>query len=235
MTVDMFPRQPRNHEREGLLDEMLVVIDVDRTLLKTDLYSDAIFSILARQGMKADVARLDDLVAHNTGNTFDLMMQVEQLGVSPSADELIDAANGQSFLYPGVDSLLGELEKSGIATMILTYGGLNGQRVKLEIIARELEKKGLSLPPSIITQEQRKAEWIDTSWERTEDGQFLVPEGIPVLSGRNFKRIIILDDKTSNLETPSDDIEGIKVDNSEEREGVPIGEAIDKIPLKLAH
>lgn len=235
MTIDMFPRQPRNHEREGLLDDILVIIDVDRTLLETNLYSEAIFTILARQGMSADAARLDELVEHGTGNNFDLMEQVEKLGIFPGADEIIDAVNGRSFLYPGVDRLLGELEASGIAAMILTYGGLNGQRVKLEIIRRELEEKGLSLPPSVITQEQYKAEWVDTKWEKTKDGQFLVPKGIDGLSGRSFRRIIILDDKTSNLETSNGDIEGIKVDNSKKRKGVPIGEAIDKIPTKLAH
>ncbi len=226
---------PSHHAHHREYEDTLVVIDVDRTLFETNLFSEAVFTILDRQGMKEDARVLGEIVEHNTGNTFDLMREVEKLGMYPSADDLVVAVNGRPFLYVGVDELLNVLGKSGIATMILTYGGLSGQRLKLEIISRELESKGLSLPPSIITQESRKAEWIDTAWERAENGRFIVPEGVPGLSGRSFSRIVILDDKTSNLETSNDGIEGVKIDNGGQGDGVLIGEAADKILTKLAH
>lgn len=235
MTIDKLSHIPRR-EGEHFLDNTLTVIDVDRTLFKTDLFSEAMFTILSRHEVpQADTELLEKAVAHNTGNTFDLMREVETLGIHPTADDVMKAVDGRPFLYDGVENLLGPLHKLGAATMILTYGGSNGQRLKLEIIGRELKAKDIGLPPSIITQESRKAEWIDTAWKRADDGRFIVPEGVLGLSERAFSRIIILDDKMSNLETSNDDIEGIKIDNSEKGNGTPIGEVTDEILAKLAH
>lgn len=218
--------------------EFAVLLDVDRTVLKSEAFSGYAYQVLEQMGISPQII---DQVQHEQsqqrGNAFDYLPRVFELandkGAMPNfsygtigaieayLERMFMQDDAQlrrfraSILVEGTEELVDQLEHANMATILCTSGGEVTQRLKLNVLRKVLNVD----PPWIIvgTDQQQKAarlaEYYDHDEQRFNFAAY-ARHGIAAhrLAGdqrlANIKGAYVVDDKWVNI---SEIPEGIPV------------------------
>ncbi len=121
---------------------MVIVLDLDYTLLDTGRFKEALASVFAECGIKkerflhtyrqtaeSDPSAYDyDLIRHVNILAEELKCTPEDL--YKSVDEVL--SNTTDYLYPGAKRFVEQLRKLGFKVILLTLGNVGWQKVKVE-------------------------------------------------------------------------------------------------------
>lgn len=168
------------------------LIDLDRTLLDTDLASEVLLAIVAAE----DPSRSEEVRNHlqetsQFGSQYSLHDSLEQtLGSDEAArlEAVYIARDNHELLRLGALDILAFAKSAETAGGILTYGSTAGQTMKLK--ALKLDKE-----PYIVTQQPYKGEVI-AQWRRSEGG-FQLPEAY---GGITSEEVVLVDDRELSFE-----------------------------------
>ncbi|HCR55865.1 TPA: hypothetical protein DIV49_02735 [Candidatus Saccharibacteria bacterium] len=225
---DMAPTDLQ-HEREPREVETFVALDLDRTLLNSDVLGDVQCDILADFGIGQD--EIDAHKAHiaaNKGNSFpvvnyltdtygaELVTSLQERLLARASEPAIRAA----LLFEGVIELLGALESKDVPYGVLTFGEQENQSFKLRLFELLTDREGKIL--SEITSENNKSDYIHHQWQNTSgvgSGTFAIPEHFTHDRPITAHHVILLDDKGSHLDTEHSDIGGMLVGNLPDEAG----------------
>ena len=219
-----------SHEIMRPLDDTLVVVDLDRTLFDTEAFALALERSVKMYITQDQYSALRQKKNAERGQSFDMVDFIKHtLKVDiPTYEDLKKYNDNRDFLIPGAAEFLGRLNEAQVAHMIMTYGGDEGQAMKLDIARQELEALGQVLPPAVITRRKSKAMEIDETWERNPSGEFAIS-----LRENNHdepttvykQRIVIIDDKPDeNGRSKNPFIACIAIRGDTNGEGVTIGD-----------
>ncbi len=197
--------------QSNILDTFYI-IDFDRTLARSDdlrlLFEEVAFEETA---IPAEQIKQGELIYRNN---FDVAGYLRNLlkQEAPNSDAetvvarvkklFVEKGLQEDFLEPYAAQLLEELAKKDMAFGILTSGGEEWQRAKIQA-------SGLDRIPHMIIGTVKKSELM-AEWKQP-DGMFLLPD---TLTGRGIcraRRIVFLDDKPVSFEGIPEGVEGIWV------------------------
>lgn len=198
---------------------VFAALDVDRTLLDSEALVMMMTDTLGSFGVGPDEAKraYDEIVAQD-GASLPLLDYFERTFGNEVTDRLVaeilsDVRNnpdyGSRLMYDGAsERIVRELGKQGVAYTLLTFGEVRSQRFKLDIINTVL---GENPPRAVITNQPRKAEWLEGAMVERGNGLELPIELTvePILTDV----VVIVDDKRVNLSSSTERIRGILIDN----------------------
>lgn len=236
----------RNHELEPFRDtEVFVVLDLDRTMLDTDKLNrllcmyiekthdaspddgDPYEYTLAREGESFSLVPY--MIKRYSQEAFDTATLRLKAGVEQSEGAEND------IIYPGVRELIDELDAQGIDHGILTYAtDVENQKFKLDIwhhcIGRSYDRI-----EAIITELDKKGEWIEDHWRdprsTQNDPHFIVPSDLSENDRIRARYILIVDDKFKNIRSDHKHIIGYRVDNSANTPSASGGSVVDLLDI----
>lgn len=201
-----------------------IILDLDRTLFDTDRLIELLIMRLERYGVpKSETTASLSGIKSSAGQSLSMVefltkrhgadlvgRVIRDMEVIAQAGRLDDA----ELLYGGASAtLLREFDARGVPYAILTYGREADQRFKLDLI-RLLTGRDEQDLPAVITDEPRKGAWIHAKWlDKGSGSQFRIPSEFTHDQTIIAKRIIILDDKIANLQSPDKNVLGINIDN----------------------
>jgi len=126
----------------------------------------------------------------------------------------------EALLYDGASpALLDELDRRDLPFAVLTYGEPANQLFKLALY-RQLTGRDERRLPAVVTDEPKKGEWIHAHWYDGSDEHMRVPAEFTHAHPIMAKRVVVLDDKLTNLASPDKVVQGIHIDNRPE---APLG------------
>lgn len=209
-------RVPRNVDT-------FVVLDLDRTLMHTGALTDHLCMQLLHHGVSIDQVRKDiDFVHRSDGLSFSTLDYIQaQYGPEKYASvmhEIEARVKGgeltDTLLCDGTLELLAALESRDIPFAVLTYGERVNQEFKLTLLREMVHRTGKQLHAT-VTSERNKASWIASSeWKQEGKDGFAVPAFIYPQAELHAHYVAVIDDKPANLESESDEVVGILVDNT---------------------
>ncbi len=233
----------RAHEFEvrQLNSDLLVFVDVDRTVLNTDYTFELIMQTLQNMGVsKATIADVKELGRQNVNNAFDYLAEINRrVNVDTSPESIVNTifdgldeysidTLADNVLADGTHELIAALQTTKTRALFLTAGGIDTQRTKLLLIERLLMCSGMDLamlPWVIISNsKQHKTVLANQSYDResrTFDIQALLDESdlsynVGLLDGTNVEEVIVLDDKSCNTQDVDQEaIVGVLVERAE--------------------
>jgi len=200
--------------------QLLVALDVDRTLFDTSRFVELLYDRLLDHGVeKPIIDAMRDKELSSRGSSFDVVSSLATQKVLPAVEELYPYAT--ELLHEGVFELIGSLVHAKIPFVLLTYGSVVAQSYKISLIEHAL---GRSLPFH-ITIEPNKAAWL----ERIESsGSFAI--ALDTMDRTIMARsVVLVDDKVSNLQTSHPRIHPILVDNTSSGDRAGKGVAIKNV------
>lgn len=186
--------------------EIFYILDLDRTLIRTDDLRGLFEDVIAESGLisRKEIHEARMLVKSN----FDMAGFVYgQLTERTSPEEaaaamtrlrakFVGAAQVNDYFEPHARELIDLLESRQLAFGILTAGGQDWQQAKIEAV-------GLEKVPHLIVQTTRKGDLI-ASWRQT-DGQYYLPDELTGQPRVIATSLVFVDDrKVSFLDIPSD-------------------------------
>jgi hypothetical protein len=199
-------------------DLPFVILDLDRTLLNTDVFLDMLGEELVKQSVpassiEADRAELRSMTGTSVSGLEYFQARYGKTTLDKATTGLLStgatSSRGAGLVYEGVADLLRLLDARSAAVAIVTYGKLADQALKLDLLRMVLGMSEAELP-ALITQLPRKAEWMFDRWYDPVSGQFRIPDSLSLRSSR-VTELLILDDKLENLTSVSPHIRGILV------------------------
>lgn len=209
--------------------DVFAVFDLDRTLIDTDKFVEKLRLATISQNLNQELVdeAFSSLLKKN-GESIDAFEHLEnRLQISLDPSQLFEQMKDEfsECVFSGVVELFKSLEQYEIPAGILTYGEERFQSFKLGLLHSYFASNELNRLPAMVTQSQQKARMISTTWLHSHQG-WHIPD--VMIKGETLfaKRIIIIDDKISNLEANTDSIIGVLVDNTGSLDGVM---AIDDI------
>jgi FMN phosphatase YigB (HAD superfamily) len=178
------------------------LLDLDRTLFDTPLFTDNILSLVAEY----DVQVAQEL-AHNVADTFarggsfaireEIALRLGEEKTARIEAKVLEKADAESLFLDGAQEALSYIaETPELQAGILTYGEPKGQTMKLQ--AAQLT--GL---PHLITDSREKGSLI-RSW-RKDNGDYQLPE---VLSAVPAAHVVLVDDRLISFQGLPDDARG---------------------------
>ena len=200
--------------------QLLVALDVDRTLFDTSRFVELLYDRLLDHGVeKSTIDAMREKELSSRGSSFDAVSSLANQKVLPAVEELYPYAT--ELLHKGVSELIGSLVHAKIPFVLLTYGSVVAQSYKISLIEHAL---GRSLPFH-ITSEPNKAAWL----ERIESsGSFAI--ALDTMDRTMMARsVILVDDKPGNLQTSHPLIYPILVDNTSSSNYAEKGIAIKNV------
>lgn len=165
-------------------------LDFDRTLGDTNAIAGSLVEFLGvNYPHLAAIIEEGRAEIESTGGSYDVWAALQLhsgLDVGSLIDEFIQQhEDSERFLMPGAKELLEAIDLAGEWWGIVTYGGEDWQRTKLQL-------SGLSTQPTLIIDTHQKgrllASWYDNS------GQYKIPDE---LGGGEANELILVDDKAS--------------------------------------
>ena len=217
------------HEQEPMREvHSFVVLDLDRTILNTDALNRQICEridksidtspeqgdpyefIQSQKGKALSVAAyLDNRYGHEA---------YEQVTTTLAREaETPDQPRAADLIYPGVAELLAALEDNDTPYGILTYGEPANQIFKLRIF-HALVKKYEGAINALVTDQQFKAQWIESNWKESPDsegGWFVVHPELSSNATIKAQHIVVVDDKLENTQSEDARIVEFVVDNDQ--------------------
>lgn len=122
---------------------MQIFIDLDRTLVRTDIITETLQLEVARLHGNISVAQISRDYPHfrpvlGEQAYYDFFGQVASYGLEPDRveAELHKSLSGRPFLYDDVEVMLDALDASGLPIAILTYGEQRFQEFKARLVPR---------------------------------------------------------------------------------------------------
>lgn len=188
------------------------ILDFDRTLARTDdlreLY-EGIIEVLTPVTI-AEIHEARDRVKSSFDVAAYVRKQLEKELPLVEVDKVmrlvrstyITKARSQDLLEPYAKELLNYLQSHRLSYGILTTGGLEWQRTKIE--ASKLEDV-----PHLIINTTKKGSLI-ASWLRP-DGSFLLPDELSGGEGAAANLLVFLDDKTISFQDLPSSVRGLRV------------------------
>lgn len=192
--------------------ETYVVLDLDRTLIDTELINKTYEKIVAESSNDlSEAMNLAKQADEAAGRSFDPHLFVREALLDSVAImndfevELTNRLNGRDdVLNPGALELIDQLKTWGVAHGILTYGHSEWQRIKLQVSG--LDRK----LPSKITADKHKGAEIG-SWQ-SDTGEFHVPVELTsheIGAAAVYQTVVLVDDKAVSFEDLPDGVKGI--------------------------
>lgn len=175
---------------------------MDRTLLDTAVYA----------GMLMDAAKLtpqhrrdaEAVLSRTVGDSFDFLEYIMQTGhiKFEALHGYMLAHATEHVLMPGVHEFIDTLDATGEAYGILTTGAAQNQQLKLDILRKVLNKTTATLPAEITAVPNKSADFVMMRWRPGKKAFYIGTELSGVRGGRYAQRVLLVDDKQSNLTTP---------------------------------
>jgi len=185
------------------------IIDLDRTLLDTEKSARLFEDVVADHDVDISHLLTQELErANKLGESFSMQSFVaDKLPVAEL--NMIEAAFSEraariDLLLPHAQKLLDLLDHAQKDYGILTYGSVEGQKLKIRV-------SGLGTIPHSITQIAEKGEVI-ASW-RNESGQFIIPTELSP-KGLVVEYIVLVDDRVRSFDGLPDNAAGFWVANN---------------------
>lgn len=180
-------------------------IDLDRTLINTDLVMELVEKTCKNIGVKYDSIEIKKLASEQRGLSYEPISYIESLGgdiASEFKKEFLKISFDNDLLYPDAHRFISRINKKSIDFLILTFGPKPWQSLKLE--ASKLINN-----PYIITDNQDKAEVV-SEWY---DGHLFVS---PFKDISAKKHVVLVDDKPKAFMTNHPDCIGFLIDRKNE-------------------
>ena len=207
------------------VEELFVVLDLDRTLLATDHLTTLMCDYLVRAGgvTEADAHDALAVIRASHGQSFSTLAYMAQRFGSDPVDRMVDQLQKDAYdgrlsdgrlLYEGASvRLLDALDAQGVPFAVLTYGERINQEFKLSLY-RNLTARNKATRPAVVSNQPRKGDWIHAHWYDRANGHMTIPGEFTGARTMRVRRVIIIDDKLANLESPDGMVAGIHIDNS---------------------
>lgn len=174
-------------------DETLVLFDLDRTLINTDLITHYLAdSVLFYEGKKVADEFISELKLNKgkSFNSYDYLRKVVPGSFSKIVDHFTSGIAAPKLLNPGASQLLQRCRRRGVRVGILTFGDQDYQVDKLKA-------GGLGNVPYMVTGVSGRKSHIIVSWYDSDLEKFLLPHEF----GQDHVRsIVLVDDKPSELQ-----------------------------------
>lgn len=206
-------------ERATFTDKC-VVLDLDRTLFRTDDFFHDALNVLVERGIFSQrmCKEFSDRIAALRGRDVDWVVIAGQ-ATGHSSDEIsrevhdsLISHDTSVYFYDGVAELLTELKDSTTPFVIMTKGGQMTQQLKLDILTKTFADH----VPAFITDTEAKAIWIENHISPAEEGYYYLPAAFNY-PNTLVKKIYIFDDKLQHIQSESEAIVGVHIDNSSKR------------------
>lgn len=196
-------------ETTGTTPEFLYVLDLDRTLIDSDVAANALYEATEElEGIpRARLKALQD-ESENSNQPFDVVGAItgllpESLSAAEVKDKMdklkgrfLQLVDRDRLLYEGAQTLVDQLETEDIYIpyVIATYGGKEWQQWKLEAA-------GFADKDYIITSTNlEKGDWIARDWVQS-DGTYAPPlEDEAHKEQLKARHVIVVDDKRKSFE-----------------------------------
>ena len=179
-----------------------IVLDLDRTLLNTDAYSRLLLNVAGLSAQQN--ADLTAQLMQKTGAGFDLLASILRQGNSDVAaltNTMLRCAT-DDLLMPGAKDFITSLDEAHDVYGILTTGSAQGQAPKLAVF-RQLVRKTDRLLPAEITNALNKSKDFVLNRCRPRQNAFYISEELSGVRGGCYaRRVLLVDDKPSNLSMP---------------------------------
>ncbi len=176
--------------------ERFIVLDLDRTLLDTGVYSELLLRVLLAPELQAEAR---EVVASSTGASFDFLEYLlRQSGINyeKAFEKVLQAVmpGDNKLLMPGAAELIAFLAISGEHHGILTTGTVPNQSLKVAVLQRITRQ---AIPAEVTSVPNKSADFVQN--RRRGNLFYITPQLSGVSSGLMAKTIILIDDKASNL------------------------------------
>lgn len=210
-------------ERSPRKVDTFAVLDLDRTLMHTGVLTDLLCMQLLNHGVSIDQVRKDiDFVRRSDGMSFSTLDYIQaQYGPARYASvmheieaRVKEGEYADELLCDGTRELLSALEERDVPFAVLTYGERINQEFKLTLLRHMVNRSAKQLHAT-VTSESNKASWIASDeWRQAGTEGFAVPAFIYPQAELHARHVVVIDDKRTNLESDSDAVLGILVDNA---------------------
>lgn len=233
-----------SHEIEPLRDvHTFVVLDLDRTLLRSDRLNEWLCEHIDRShDIQPDDGDPYEFIQGQTGASLSVLAYLsgrygQAAEYSARQQLLAQAEMTEELLYPGARELIEGLERQTVPYGILTYGDTDNQQFKLDLL-HKLVGKHTGEINTLVTNEQRKAQWIESHW-RAADGteRFTIHPDLSPTQTIHAQNILIVDDKPENTEADDGHIVEFVIDNSlsPSEKGQPIAKLYELVAAGQLH
>lgn len=190
------------------LDQLYVILDLDRTLLDTEALNDGYQSVVRQlDSSLADALMHEKRETEDSGGTFDfhqfLHKQLSDEQVERFDEHVIEQLQSRSITNDGALELLQHLAERQIAHGILTYGSNSWQLLKLRAC-------GLDRLPYSITSDSKKSRVI-RSWQGS-GGVFHLPHELVAQemgAHDTFDALMLVDDKAVSFDDLPMNVTGV--------------------------
>jgi hypothetical protein len=174
------------------MPKILVALDLDRTLTKERITIEVLEAACQEFGIDTAAMLKEQMLVEANGRSFFpleyLSKQLKPSKMDKLAESYIRHAKSKSLLYEDVLPFLDKLAKNDTLVVIVTYGGNDWQKLKLQ--ASLLHSYNY-----IITDQKNKGLLI-SSWRRGK--KYVLPLKDDLIAA---DKVILVDDKTSSFES----------------------------------
>lgn len=193
-------------------------IDLDRTLLNTNFVMSIVEKSCDQVGIKYDHAKIKKLALEQNGLSFEPLSYIKSCGDDKYENferAFIENSDKEDLLYPDAHRLLKRLNDNSIDFLILTFGPIKWQTLKLSV-------SKLIDNPYVITDTQDKAavisEWyFSNSFNSPFD--HIAPK----------KNIVLIDDKPKAFLSHHPNCIGFLLDREEAFEDIELPSGVTRI------
>lgn len=201
-----------------------LVLDVDRTILDTDALVDALISHARAMSGGEDIANQIAVTEREArGKSFDLIGELAKVQRLATYEQLESSA--PALVYDGVAELMAFTQQRNIPVMLLTFGSLGGQALKVALLESVLDRR---LPKVILTEDSSKALWIA---ERRQADVYELTDD----AGESIycHEVILFDDKEKNLTPKDEHIYPVHIDHKGQTGGITLIQAISELQERI--
>ena len=225
----------RNFEQETIEPSTLVVLDMDRTLLKSNRFVDVVFDSLRTVNPEKTsvIDRVQREERANRGAAYDYLAALEQGGLQIDgtmlASEILQNAESteglaEDLLAPDAIAAIDEINRrKNLSAIIMTAGGRETQALKIEVVnglIAKLSQSKCALPAVVVDDSVVKAAIVgelfdgesgDFSIEKLVDQQAKMFSDIDGATYGAIEHVIVIDDKPKNVESRDERVRGVVV------------------------
>lgn len=204
------------------------LLDMDRTLLNSDALSPVLYDLFQLSPIEA--AKAQQMVDDNHGNSFDTFgylhknhgdriascTELETGGyvyetlVDTILQKVAIETLRKVLLLPGAQELVGALDERGLPYGVLTTGDQVFQSFKLALLRRLLERPELKAKIVHPDDVADKTALISSEYWDESRQVFVLPEDFTDTQ-THARGVVIVDDKTENLQTEHDNIHAVHI------------------------